>query len=584
MLTSALIISIIKVMKFDKSLITTLREEPKEAETKSHRILLRGGFIKQLASGVHIYLPLGWRILMNIEKIIREELDGIGAQELLMPAVSPKEIWEKSGRWDEYGDDMFRFKDRKGRDYCLCPTHEEIITEIARTRIRSYRDIPQIWYQIQMKYRDEMRPRFGVIRSRQFLMKDSYSLDSNEEGLDRSFELHREAYTRIFKRCGLEFEIVVAAGGLMGTGESKEFMARVPGGEDTIVACTKCDYRANLEAAAGAGNVVTYDDTPIEEIHTPGKKSVEEVSSFLKVEPTNLVKSMFYTAPDKKPILILLRGDYEINETTIQRKFGFSYRPATAEEIMQQFGAEPGFIGPVSKEMDVYVDDLLKGGTGMITGANKNDYHIRGLNVERDVKVKEYLNLRRVKSGDRCHKCGGDLVLHNGLELGHIFKLGTKYSAKLGATFLDAKGVEQPIIMGSYGIGLERIMACACEQKGDESGAVWPISITPFEIYVLVLNPFDKAIEAASRETVKALTQQGFSVIIDDRDISAGIKFNDADLLGIPIRVTIGPKGLKDDRFDIYLRESKETVQVKQKGIVPKCQELKEMLYRRING
>lgn len=571
-------------MKFDKSLITTLREEPKEAETKSHRILLRGGFIKQLASGVHIYLPLGWRILMNIEKIIREELDRIGAQELLMPAVSPKEIWEKSGRWEEYGDDMFRFKDRKGRDYCLCPTHEEIITEIARTCVRSYRDVPQIWYQIQMKYRDEMRPRFGVIRSRQFLMKDSYSLDSDEEGLDRSFKLHREAYMRIFKRCGLEFEIVTASGGLMGTGESNEFMARVPGGEDTIVACAECDYRANLEAAAGTGDFVTHDDTPIEEIYTPGKKSVEEVSSFLKVEPTNLVKSMFYTAPDKQPILILLRGDYEINEATVQRRFGFSYRPASAEEIMQHFGAEPGFIGPVGKDIGVYADDLLKGGTGMITGANKNDYHIRGLNIERDAKVKEYLNLRKVKSGDKCHSCDGDLALHNGLELGHIFKLGTKYSEKLGATFLDSKGTEQPIIMGSYGIGLERIMACACEQKGDEHGAVWPISITPFEIYVLILNPFDKAIEAASHETVKALTQEGFSVIIDDRDISAGIKFNDADLLGIPIRVTIGPKGLKDDRFDIYLRESKETVQVTRREIVAKCQELKEMLYRRING
>lgn len=572
-----------KVMKFNKSLIATLRDEPKEAETKSHRILLRGGFIKQLASGVHIYLPLGWRIIKNIEKIIREELDRIGAQELLMPAVSPREIWERSGRWEEYGDDMFRFKDRKGRDYCLCPTHEEIITEIARTRIRSYRDLPQIWYQIQMKYRDEMRPRFGVIRSRQFLMKDSYSLDVDEQGLDRNFKLHRDAYTRIFKRCGLEFEIVVASGGLMGTGESNEFMARVPGGEDTLVACSECDLRANLEAAAGKGEFITHEDTPLEEIHTPGKKSVEDVSAFLKVKPSNLVKSMFYTAPDKPPILILLRGDYEINESTMQSTFGFSYQQASQEEVVQHFGAEPGFIGPVGKDIDVYVDDLLKGATGMITGANKNDYHVKGLNIARDVNVKGYLNIRKVKAGDKCHKCGGDLALHNGLELGHIFKLGTKYSAKLGATFLDAQGAEKPIIMGSYGIGLERIMACACEQKGDDHGAVWPISIAPCEVYILILNPFDENIEKAADGTIKALTEEGFSAIIDDRDISAGIKFNDADLLGIPLRVTIGPKGLKEDRFDIFIRESRETVQVARRDIVGKCKELKAMLYRRID-
>ncbi len=583
-LTLLVIPIIFKVMKFNKSLIATLREDPKEAESKSHRILLRGGFIKQLASGIHIYLPLGWRILMKIAEIVREEHDRIGAQELLMPAMSPKEIWEESGRWEEYGDDMFRFKDRKGRDYCLCPTHEEIITEIARKRIRSYRDLPQSWYQIQMKFRDEIRPRFGVIRSRQFIMKDSYSLDSDEKGLDRSFKLHKEAYTKIFKRCGLNFEIVDASGGLMGTGESKEFVARVMGGEDTLVACKKCDYRANLEAAIGKGDFATFDDSPVTEVHTPGKKTVEEVSSYLKVTRQNLVKSIFYTARDKKPILILLRGDYDINESVIQNRFGFSYLPASAEEIISYFCADPGYIGPVGRDnIDIYADELLKGVRGMITGANKNDYHIKGMNLERDVNVKEFLNVRKVKDGDKCPKCQGELELHNGLELGHIFKLGTKYSETLGAKFLDENGQEKPIVMGSYGIGLERIMACACEQKGDENGAVWPISIAPYEVYVVVLNPLDKAIAHVSEEITRGLTNAGFSIIIDDRDISAGIKFNDSELLGIPLRVTIGPKGIKGNKFDIYLRETKEVVEVSKNVVVSKCSELKDILYRRLN-
>lgn len=571
-------------MKFSKSLIKTLREDPKEAESKSHRILLRGGFVKQLASGVHIYLPLGWRILMRIEKIIREELDRIGAQEMLMPAMCPREVWEKSGRWLEYGDDMFKFRDRKGRDYCLCPTHEEIITEIARKSIRSYRDLRQIWYQIQTKYRDELRPRFGVIRSRQFIMKDSYSLDRDEDGLSESFELHKQAYTKIFRRCGLDFEIIDAAGGLMGTGQSNEFAARVDGGEDTIVACTDCNYRANLEAAQGIGKTFDFEDCPITEVHTPGKRSVGEVCDFLKVGPENLVKSMFYAAPDKAPILILLRGDYDINEGVIQSRFGFFYKPADVETITEYFGAEPGFIGPVNNaNIAIYADDLLKGAKGMITGANKNDYHKKGLNLERDVKVREYFNLRVVKQGDACPKCRHELELHNALELGHIFKLGTRYSKPLAATFLDEKGEEKPIIMGSYGIGLERIMACVCEQKGDEHGAVWPISITPSEVYIIVLNPLDKSVAGVAQEVIQALTNNGFSVIIDDRDCSAGIKFNDSELLGIPLRLTIGPKGIKNDSFDIYLRETREIVRVDKAAIQMKLQELKDILCRRLN-
>lgn len=572
-------------MKFDKSLIATLREDPKEAESKSHRILLRGGFIRQLASGIHTYLPLGWRILLKISNIIREEMDRINGQELLMPAISPKELWEESGRWQEYGDDMFRLKDRKDREYCLCPTHEEIVAETARNKIRSYRDLPQIWYQIQTKFRDEPRPRSGVLRSRQFIMKDSYSLDYDEAGLNKSFDLHKQAYEKIFARCGLDFVVVDASGGLMGTGESKEFMAIVAGGEDQLAICRQCDYRANIQVADGEGKHVSYKDTPIEQIATPEKRTVQEVTQFLKVPPENLVKSIFFTAAGMEPVLVLIRGDYEINEDKIQRLIGNSYGPAGAEEIRSTFGAQAGYIGPVGMDkLTIYADDLLQDTKGMITGANRDGYHIKGLNLSRDVKVKDYHNLRKVKTRDRCAKCGGEMRIESALELGHIFKLGTKYSISLGADFLDEQGNSKPIIMGSYGIGLERIMACACEQKSDDRGAVWPISIAPFEIHVTILNPHEEIVRKTSDEVIQLLTSAGFSVIIDDRDISAGVKFNDADLIGIPIRITVGPKGIKNNQLDIHVRETGEVFTASQTEVVKKCTEVKELLFRRING
>ena len=572
-------------MKFDKSLIATLREDPKEAESKSHRILLRGGFIKQLSSGIHVYLPLGWRILLKIYAIIREEMDRIGGQEMLMPAIAPRELWEESGRWKEYGDDMFRLKDRKDREYCLCPTHEEIVADIARAKVRSYRDLPQIWYQIQTKFRDEPRPRSGVLRSRQFIMKDSYSLDRDEAGLDKSFKRHEEAYQRIFKRCGLTFVMADASGGLMGTGESREFMALVEGGEDLVVLCAQCDYRSNIQVAQGAGQAVIPADAPLKPVATPDKRTVTEVAAFLKVTPENLVKSMFFTAAEKEPVLILVRGDYEINEEKVARRLGPGYAAADADAITKTFGAQPGYIGPVGIDsVAIYADDLLRGARGMITGANRDGHHVTGLNLERDVRVREYADLRLVKDGDRCLKCGGALKIVQALELGHIFKLGTRYSASMGASFLDEKGEARPIIMGSYGIGLERIMACACEQKADDRGAVWPISIAPFDVYQVVLNPQDEAVAEMSDETARLLTEAGLSVMIDDRDISAGIKFNDADLIGIPIRLTIGPRGVKNDRFDINLRETGEVINTARSTAAGACAEAKTLLQRRIDG
>ncbi|MGQ9664105.1 MAG: proline--tRNA ligase [bacterium] len=572
-------------MNLSRALIETLREEPKDAELKSHKILLRAGFIRQHASGVHIYLPLGWRVLLKIANIIREEMDRIGSQELLMPALSPKEIWEESGRWKAFGDDMFRLKDRRGRDYCLCPTHEEVVTEIARNYVRSYRDLPQIWYQIQTKFRDEQRPRAGVIRSRQFIMKDSYSLDIDEVGLNKSFNLHKEAYSRIFTRCGLKFLIVDASGGLMGTGESKEFMAIVNDGEDTIVVCPKCEYRSNFAIAEGAGEYFSFTQLPLEKVATPNRRTVEEVSHFLNVIPANLIKNIFLTAPGKEPILILVRGDYEINLERLARIIGPEYQPASADEIQKYFGAEPGFIGPVGiSGIKILADDLLKDTKGMVTGANENDYHIKGVDINRDIKVREFYNLRQIKPGDHCIKCGATLEIHNALELGHIFKLGTKYSESMGAYYLDTDGKEKPIVMGSYGIGLERIMACACEQLGDEKGAVWPVSIAPFDIYVLVLNPQEHEVEKTCKEITGILSDAGFSMIIDDRDISAGVKFNDADLIGIPLRLTIGHNGIKNDRYDIYVRQTREKVECSKNAIKESCLKLRKMLMEGLNG
>jgi len=570
---------IFHVMKIDKALIPTLREDPKDADTKSHKLLIRGGFMRQFTAGVFIYLPLGWRIMMKIQRIIREEMDRIGGQEILMPVLAPREIWEEAGRWQAYGDDMFRLKDRKGRDYCLCPTHEEVVAEIARHIVRSYRDLPQIWYQIQTKFRDEPRPRFGVIRTRQFTMKDSYSLDVDEAGLDKSYNLHQEAYIRIFKRCGLDFISVRASGGIMGAGESTEFMALVEGGEDVIAKCGQCDYRSNLEIAEGRSEPVTFADGPIAKVATPERRTVEEVTQFLNVPPQSLAKNMYYTAPGKPGVLILVRGDYEINEERVKHRIGSDYQAASAEEILRQFGAEPGFIGPVGiKGIAIYADELLKGTRGLITGANENHFHIKGLNLNRDVAVTEFLNLRKVKPGDRCLKCGGTLDFHRALELGHIFKLGTKYSRAMGAFFLDEAGKEKPIIMGSYGIGLERIMACALEQKGDEKGAVWPIAIAPYDAYIVALNADDPEINRAAGEICRDLDASGISYLLDDRDLSAGVKFNDADLLGLPIKITIGKKGLRENKFDISRRESGAVFVAARESVAAQCRELKERL------
>ncbi len=559
-------------MNWKRALIPTLREEPKEAEVKSHRLLLRAGFIKALSSGVYNYLPLGYRVIKRIEKIIREEMDRIGAQELLLPALATKEVWEPSGRWKEYGDDMFRLKDRKGHDLCLCPTHEEIITLLASSLVRSYKELPQIWYQIQTKFRDEPRPRGGVIRARQFIMKDSYSLDRDEEGLDKSYQLHKQAYNRIFKRCGLKFFTVEASGGLMGEGESCEFMAEVKTGEDRVLICPECGYAANAQIARGEPEFIEFSDQPLEEVHTPNVRTVDEVSQFLKVPASRLIKSMLFKLKDEY-IMILLRGDDEISEDKLSKIFGSGIRPATLEQAKEILGASLGFIGPVGVRIKVYADSSLKGAKGRISGANKDDYHIKGINLERDVKVEDFIDIRKAKAMDRCYRCNSPLQEKSSVELGHIFKLGTKYSEPLGAYFLDEGGKRSPIVMGSYGIGLERIMAVAVEEYGDDDGISWPISIAPFEIEVLPINNFKE-----TEEIVRGLKEKGVSLLLDDRNQTPGVKFKDADLIGIPLRIVLGPKGMKRGEVDITIRRDKRRITVKKGEAVIKSLELIQSL------
>ncbi|MCH7761616.1 proline--tRNA ligase [candidate division TA06 bacterium] len=563
-------------MRWSKLFIPTLKETPAEAEVKSHQLALKAGLIRPLASGVYSILPLGWKVLKRIEGIIREEMERIGAQEFFLPALSTRELWTETGRWKDYGEDMFRLKDRKDRDLCLAPTHEEVITDLARKEIRSYRNLPQIWYQIQMKFRDEPRPRSALLRAREFIMKDSYSLDRDEEGLDRSYTLHVEAYKRIFTRCGLEFFTVGAFSGLMGGSASEEFMVLSPAGEDEVVLCDKCSYRANLDVAVGVPSPIGFEDQPLQEVHTPEMKRVEEVAGFLKVEPKQLMKSLLYIQ-DKTPIFILLRGDHELKEAKLTAHIGGNLRPATPEEVLKRIGAEIGFIGPVGVEgIHIVADLALKGEKGLITGANRKDYHVRGVNLERDLYVDEFQDLRQVVEGDTCLECEGRIKIEKAIEVGHTFKLGKKFSKVMKATYADEKGKERLIVMGSYGIGLERIMFATIEQKADGDGIVWPLSIAPYDLLILPLNVNHSETVEIGENLYQELSSH-YKILYDDRDVRAGEKFKDGDLIGIPLRITIGERNLKDGNVEIRVRSTKEVFTVKP-------EEVREKLKRIVNS
>ncbi len=549
-------------MKLSHYYLPTLKEDPADAEVPSHRLMLRAGMIRKLSAGVYSYLPLGYRVIKKIEKIVREEMDRSGAQEMLMPAMQTAEIWKESGRWQDFGPLMVDFEDRQGREYCLGPTHEEVVADLIRDEIRSYKKLPYNVYQIQTKFRDEIRPRFGLMRSREFTMKDAYSLDRNFDGLDKSYEKMYDAYERIFDRCGLVTKVVEADTGAMGGKASHEFMVLADTGEDALAFCTECEYSANVERASASLENEKYEEEirEIEKVHTPGATTIEDLKSMLDIKPDRMIKTMAYIADDE-PVVALIRGDDELNETKMKNYFeAVTLRPAHPEEFEDRFGSTAGFIGPVGlkSEVRVVADRRVKDMKNSVTGANKEDYHFRNVNLERDVEnIEAFTELRRVQENDPCPRCGGDLEIKAGIEVGHLFKLGTKYSESMGVTFLDENGKEKPVVMGSYGIGITRLAAAAIEQHHDDKGIIWPVSIAPFKVIILALGD-SSGVKEASEKLHKELKEAGVETLLDDRDERAGVKFNDAELIGIPIRVTIGSRSLSEGKVEVQKRFSGE--------------------------
>src|SRR3954471_20295939 len=534
--------------------LPTLRDDPTDAEAVSHKLLVRGGFIRQVSAGLWSFLPLGWRVHRKVEQIIREELDAFGAQEILMPVLTPAELWEATGRISI--TELFRVKDRNGRDYVLPLTHEETAAFHAR-EIQSYKELPQIWYHLQTKDRDEPRPRGGLLRLRELIMKDGYSFDRDEAGLDESFRKHSEAYKRIFERCGVEAHEVAAESGMMGGSGSQDFLAPSGSGENTLVTCENGDYAADLEIAEGVPSTPEFPEalSKPEEVETPGQRTIEDVSVSLGVDARATAKAMPVVS-DGRVVLALVRGDDRLNEMKLLQALGDDFRPAEQEEIREAFGASGGSIGPVGAAVEVMADEALREGQ-YVVGANRDNVHLRGVQAGRDFEPR-FADLREIREGDACPKCGGDLHLQVAIEVGHIFKLETKYSEPLGATFLDEDGSEKVLIMGSYGIGPARIMAAAVEQHGDEAGIKWQRSLAPYDVHVVALPGVEEQAAAAASE----LDAAGADVLLDDRDQRAGEKFADADLIGLPLRVTVGRKTLDDGRADVRDRRSGEEIRV----------------------
>ena len=577
-------------MRWSQYFLPTLREDPADAEVISHKLLLRAGLIRQLGAGVYSYLPLAQRIALKIMEILREEMNIIGGQEFYLPALHPAEIWKESGRWDAIGDDMFRLKDRKGGDMCLGMTHEEVFTTIARNELRSYKQLPQVWYQIQIKFRDEPRPKSGLMRLRTFIMKDAYSFDVDKSGLDKSFNDQRDAYKRIFSRCGIRYSIVEASSGSMGGSESNEFVARTPAGEDLIASCPNCGYAANLEKATSRLPEVkdlVGPDAP-EEFPTPGVRTIDDLINFPGgAKAVNQIKSLVYVATvdkEPRPVLALLRGDHQLHEIKLADNLrATAVRTSHPEEIRELLGAGAGSLGGVGAKararetkFDLWIiaDEGLKGRSNMTTGANKDDHHLRGVDIERDIKPDQWADLRSVESGEGCPRCEqGTLEVFKAMEIGHIFKLGTKYSQSMGAMVLTQDGKQVPIVMGSYGIGVERIITAAIEQNHDQDGIIWPKSIAPFDVVVTVTNMKDELLRETGEKLYKDLQRAGLDPLLDDRDERAGVKFKDADLVGIPYRVTVGKKAA-EGLVELFDRRAKASEDVKLNDVVTRVQKL----------
>jgi prolyl-tRNA synthetase len=583
-------------MRWSQYFIPTLREDPADAEVVSHKLLLRAGLIRQLGSGIYSYMPMAQRIALKVMQILREEMNRIGGQEFYLPALHPAEVWKESGRWDAIGAEMFRLKDRKDADMCLGMTHEEIFTTIARNELRSYKQLPQVWYQIQVKFRDELRPKSGFMRLRTFIMKDAYSFDVDKAGLDKSFADQREAYKRIFSRCGIDYSIVEASSGSMGGSESNEFVAKTDAGEDLIASCANCGYAANLEKATSRLAPVkdlVGPEAP-EEFPTPGVRTIEDLANFPGGAPAkNQIKTLVYVYGDQasgegsaKWALLLLRGDHQLHDIKLADTLGASFiRAAQPNEIVQLLGASAGSLGGVGakqkiaqlrngNEVRVIADLALKGRRDMTTGANKDDHHLRGIDIERDIQIDHWADLRSVNSGESCPRCDtGVLDVYKAMEIGHIFKLGTKYSESMGATVLTVDGKPVPIVMGSYGIGVERIITAAIEQNHDADGIIWPKTIAPFDVVVTVTNMKDEKLRETGEKLYKDLMRAGLDALLDDRNERAGVKFKDADLIGIPYRVTIGKK-VADGLVELFTRATKTSEDVKLGEIVSQVQKM----------
>jgi prolyl-tRNA synthetase len=553
------------VRRLSTYLAPTLREDPADAEVVSHRLLVRAGMIRQVARGIYDLLPLGVRAVRRVEDIVREEMDRAGAQEILMPAVIPAELWQESGRWEQYGRELLRLKDRYDRDFCFGPTHEEVVTDLVRREVRSYRDLPKNLYQIQVKFRDEVRPRFGLMRGREFLMKDAYSFHVDRADAEREYRAMYDAYTRIFERCGLTFRAVEAGTGAIGGSMSHEFQVLAESGEDAIVSCDTCGYAANVEKAE-----VRPSPTPpgpagaLERVATPGKRTIAEVSAFLGMPPERFVKTLLYRTAHGDAVAVLVRGDHEASVTKIQGALGGSAVELADEQTVERItGAPVGFAGPVGLDVRLIADASLRGARGLVAGANRADEHVLNVDLERDASRITYGDLRQAVAGDRCPRCEtGTLGAHRGIEVGQVFYLGTKYSEAMRATFLGADGQERPIEMGCYGIGVTRTVAAAIEQHHDGAGIVWPAPIAPFGAHVIPVNAGDATLRETAARLGAELEALGIDTLLDDRDERPGVKFKDADLIGIPARVTVGPRALQKGCVELKPRAAEAAQEV----------------------
>jgi prolyl-tRNA synthetase len=553
--------------RLSKFLIPTLKEAPAEAEVPSHILMVRGGYLRKVAAGIYSFLPLGWRVLQKISRIIREEMNRAGAQEVFLPAVIPAELWQESGRWDQYGAQLLRLKDRKGGDFVIGPTHEEVIVDLVRGDVRSYRQLPLNLYQIQTKFRDELRPRAGLMRGREFIMKDAYSFHTGDEDAQREYTNMYDTYARIFSRCGLAFRAVEADTGAIGGSRSHEFQVLAETGEDALVACDSCSYAANVEEARVRSENRPAAAAPVaalEKVATPGKRTIEEVTGFLKVPATSLAKTLIYLA-DGKPVAVLVRGDHTVNEIKLKSALGArEVVMATDKAVEEVTGAPVGFAGPVGLRIPIYCDLEVAAMSEIVCGANAADAHYLHASAGRDFKPTGTGDYRQAVPGDRCPRCEtGRFVGYRGIEVGHVFFLGTKYSEPMKCNFLAADGKEKPMIMGCYGIGVTRIAASAIEQNHDADGIIWPVPIAPFEVNLLALQPGDAEVQKVSERLEGELAAAGLEVLYDDRDERPGVKFKDADLIGIPYRIAVGKKGIAEGVVEVKARRSAEVVKVK---------------------